>query len=191
VRRALTTGEVAKYCGVHFRTVIRWVERGYIKAYKLPGRGDHRILVEDFIEFLKSNDMPVPEAFQSNRRRVLVVEDDPVTASIIEKLLKNAGFATAIASDGFLAGAMLGVFTPAIMTLDLSMPGLNGLDVLKHIKKESTLSRLKVLVVTAAIDEKEIQAARDAGAHDVISKPFDHKLLVDKVKQMADGSPDR
>jgi len=171
--------------------VIRWVERGYIKAYKLPGRGDHRILVEDFIEFLKSNDMPVPEDFQSNRRRVLVVEDDPVTASIIEKLLKNAGFATAIASDGFLAGAMLGVFTPAIMTLDLNMPGLNGLDVLKHIKKESTLSRLKVLVVTAATDEAEIQAALDAGAHDVISKPFDHNLLVDKVKQLVDLPTDR
>ncbi|MDQ7015812.1 MAG: response regulator [Gammaproteobacteria bacterium] len=191
MRRALTTGEVAKYCGVHFRTVIRWVERGYIKAYKLPGRGDHRILVEDFIEFLKSNDMPVPEAFQSNRRRVLVVEDDPVTASIIEKLLKNSGFATAIASDGFLAGAMLGVFTPAVMTLDLSMPGLNGLDVLQHIKKESTLSRLKVLVVTAATDDDEIQKALDAGANDVISKPFDHKLLVEKVKQLVELPTDR
>ncbi|MDQ7075778.1 MAG: response regulator [Gammaproteobacteria bacterium] len=191
MRRALTTGEVAKYCGVHFRTVIRWVERGYIKAYKLLGRGDHRILVEDFIEFLKSNDMPVPEAFQSNRRRVLVVEDDPVTASIIEKLLKNSGFATAIASDGFLAGAMLGVFTPAVMTLDLSMPGLNGFDVLQHIKKEATLSRLKVLVVTAATDDDEIQKALDAGANDVISKPFDHKLLVEKVKQLVDLPTDR
>ncbi|ASP40977.1 hypothetical protein CHH28_17240 [Bacterioplanes sanyensis] len=60
-KQALTTGEVAKFCGVNFRTVIRWIERGHLQAYKLPGRGDNRIPVNGFVEFLKDNHMPVPD----------------------------------------------------------------------------------------------------------------------------------
>ena len=64
-KQALTTGEVAKYCGVNFRTVIRWIERGHLDAYKLPGRGDNRIPVESFVDFLNNNNMPVPEELDS------------------------------------------------------------------------------------------------------------------------------
>ena len=62
-KQILTTGEIARYCGVNFRTVIRWIERGRLKAYQLPGRGDNRVTVEDFIDFLKVNSMPIPEEF--------------------------------------------------------------------------------------------------------------------------------
>ncbi|MDO6805884.1 helix-turn-helix domain-containing protein, partial [Wenyingzhuangia sp. 1_MG-2023] len=57
-KQVLTTGEVAKYCGVNFRTVIRWIERGHLEAYKLPGRGDNRVPVAGFVRFLQSNEMP-------------------------------------------------------------------------------------------------------------------------------------
>ena len=50
-KNTLTTGEAAKYCGVNFRTVIRCIERGHLKAYKLPGRGDNRIPVKDCVRF--------------------------------------------------------------------------------------------------------------------------------------------
>jgi excisionase family DNA binding protein len=50
-KQALTTGEAAKYCGVNFRTVIRWIERGHLDAYKLPGRGDNRIPVDTFVDY--------------------------------------------------------------------------------------------------------------------------------------------
>ena len=58
-KKALTTGEVASYCGVNFRTVIRWIEKGYIESFKLPGRGDNRIRVDHFVNFLHHNKMPV------------------------------------------------------------------------------------------------------------------------------------
>lgn len=60
-RQVLTTGEVAKYCGVNPRTVIRWIERGHLKAYHLPGRGDSRVEVHDFLSFLREHEMPIPE----------------------------------------------------------------------------------------------------------------------------------
>lgn len=63
-RQVLTTGEIAKYCGVNSRTVIRWIERGHLRAYHLPGRGDSRVEVQDFLDFLRRHQMPVPEEFQ-------------------------------------------------------------------------------------------------------------------------------
>ena len=65
-KQALTTGEVAHYCGVNFRTVLRWIKRGYLNAYQLPGRGDHRIPVDGFLLFLEKHKIPVPEDLSVN-----------------------------------------------------------------------------------------------------------------------------
>ncbi len=59
-----TTGDIAKYLGVNFRTVGRWIKKGYLKAFQLPGRGDNRVTREDFFEFLQEHGMPVPEELQ-------------------------------------------------------------------------------------------------------------------------------
>lgn len=57
----LTTTQAAEYCGVHFRTVIRWINKGLLVAFKLPGRGDNRVLVQDLANFMLENDMPIPD----------------------------------------------------------------------------------------------------------------------------------
>ncbi len=68
-KRNLTTGDIAKLCGVNFRTVIRWIQRGHLKAFQLPGRGDNRVQVADFIEFLNENNMPIPEELQPSAKK--------------------------------------------------------------------------------------------------------------------------
>jgi len=59
-RKELTTGEVAKHCGVAPRTVTKWTDSRRLKAYKLPGSGDRRIVQGDLIDFLREYQMPVP-----------------------------------------------------------------------------------------------------------------------------------
>ena len=71
-KQVLTTGEAAKYCGVNFRTIIRWIDRGHLDAYKLPGRGDNRIPINGFVDFLRKNAMPVADELLSNDRRLLL-----------------------------------------------------------------------------------------------------------------------
>lgn len=71
-KQALTTGEAAKYCGVNFRTVIRWIDRGHLGAYKLPGRGDNRIPINGFVDFLRKNDMPIADELLSSDRQLLL-----------------------------------------------------------------------------------------------------------------------
>ena len=66
VKRSFTTGEVAYFCGVSFRTVIQWIKRGHLNAYQLPGRGDNRIGVGDLLNFMEEYGMPIPEEFQNH-----------------------------------------------------------------------------------------------------------------------------
>jgi len=61
-KKALTTGKVAAYCHVSHMTVLNWIKKGELKAYRIPS-GHHRILRSDFREFLEHRGMPVDEAF--------------------------------------------------------------------------------------------------------------------------------
>ncbi|MFH1571180.1 MAG: response regulator [Gemmatimonadota bacterium] len=186
-KRALTTGEVAGYLGVNFRTVIRWIERGHLRAYKLPGRGDNRVTVEDFLDFLRRNQMPVPPELQPEpdpaARRVLVVEDEPAMAQAIERVLRQAGFEVRVAHDGFAAGALFSILAPAVVTLDLRMPGMHGTDVLRFLRQTDGLQATRVLVVSA-LPRAELEAAVAAGADDYLEKPFTNQELLAKVRRL-------
>lgn len=184
-KRALTTGDIAKLCGVNFRTVIRWIQRGHLRAFQLPGRGDNRVLMADFLKFLRENKMPIPEELKVTSRRVLIVEDEEKMANSIQRALKRKGFETQIAADGFSAGTMVTTFEPAVMTLDLNMPGLGGLEVLKNVRANPELAQVKVLVVSAMPDD-DLQAALAAGADDTMKKPFSNNDLAAKVAELAD-----
>ncbi len=182
-KQILTTGEIAKYCGVNFRTVIRWIERGRLKAYQLPGRGDNRVTVEDFVGFLKENNMPIPEEFSTRDRRVLIVESDAALARQVEATLQTEGYETTIASDGFHAGSLLGTFKPSVMFLDLRIPGLSANDVVNFVKKASGMDRVKVLLVSANATE-----APTPGADSYLHLPFSSEELVSKVNELLEPS---
>lgn len=183
--QVLTTGEAAKYCGVNFRTVIRWIERGRLEAYKLPGRGDHRIKVEDFVVFLESNEMPVPDELKPMNAtpKVLVVEDQLEMASAMRRVLRRAGFDVEVASDGFAAGLLLAQHQPCLVTLDIKMPGMDGYEVLKLMREQVVYKHVKVLVVSAETPAG-MQKALEFGADDILSKPFDNNDLLDKIESL-------
>ncbi len=183
-KRSLTTGDAAELCGVNFRTVVRWIKRGHLKAYQLPGRGDNRIQVKDFVEFLRDNRLPVPEEMQPQSLKVLVADGDKSTARAIERALKRSGFAPEVAADAFQAGAMATTLKPAVMVVDPETPGFGGLQTLATLRANPALVGVKVLVV-AAKSEEELQAALSAGADDVLPKPLDNRTLVNKVARLA------
>src|SRR5580693_2953716 len=76
-KEPLTTGEIAKYCHVTHRGVLKWVESGKLKAYRTPGQHS-RVSVEDFLVFLKTYNMPIPVELEpaSLLKKVLIVDDD-------------------------------------------------------------------------------------------------------------------
>lgn len=181
--KSLTTGDIARYCDVNLRTVIRWLDKGSLKGYKLPGRGNNRVTVEDFLVFLKKNNMPVPADLLPNNKTILIVDDDEHMASAIKRVLKNAGFECDTAVNGFLAGSKLMQRQPALMTLDLSMPGLNGFELLEHLRKQDEFRHLKILVISA-LNQDNLDKAIQLGANAAISKPFEKAQLLAIVNEL-------
>lgn len=182
-RNAVRTGDVARWCGVTVRTVLNWIEQGLLPAYQLPGRGDNRVRVPALLEFLARHDMPVPEALRPKTRRVLIVDDDPDAARLAADSLKRVGFEPRVARDGFSAGVELAAFRPDLVTLDLRMPGMDGLQVLRYIRGQKSFRHLKVLVITGAT-RNELEGALKAGADDYLQKPVLPKVLREKAERL-------
>lgn len=182
--KTFTTGEIAKLCDVNLRTVIRWIDRGALVGFKLPGRGNNRVREEDFIAFLHEHGMPVPPELQQEiSKLVLIVDDELPVAKSIQRVLKRAGYETLIATDGFQAGSQLLIEKPVLMTLDLSMPGLDGFEVLKYVRSHDDISNLRILVISA-LDETNLDKALANGADAVLQKPFKNEQLLNTVQKL-------
>lgn len=183
--KSLTTGEIAKHCDVNLRTVIRWIDNGKLKGYKLPGRGNNRVRSEDFVSFLRQHQMPIPQEFQTQQHKILIVDDELQVAKAIQRVVNRMGLTNQIATDGFQAGAMLGTFEPNLMTLDLSMPGLDGFEVLKFTRSKETFANTKIIVISA-LDQSKLDKALEFGADAALSKPFTNNDLRAKINELLD-----
>tara|TARA_B100001059_G_scaffold153684_1_gene153336 strand:- start:2999 stop:3550 length:552 start_codon:yes stop_codon:yes gene_type:complete len=136
-KQALTTGEAAKYCGVNFRTVIRWIERGHLDAYKLPGRGDNRIPVDTFVDFLKKNDMPVPEELVADDRRLLLFSLPDTQVRELAADLRRNSWDVILSDDPVQLGYLIAKDKPSA----LLMMDAGHVDVAARIMKEVSKDR--------------------------------------------------
>lgn len=112
-------------------------------------------------------------------RTVLVVDDELQIARLVRDYLEQAGFVVAIASDGPGAIAAARQIKPDLIVLDLGLPGLDGLDVIRALRANSTVP---VVVVTARADEADRIVGLEVGADDYVVKPFSPKELVARVR---------
>ena len=154
--KTLKPSEIAQYCDVHQRTVSRWIAKGQLKGYKLPGRGNYRVLVDDFISFLHQQNMPMPEAFlasnnnelMADKKSILIIDDELSMRNALRRALHSTPFAILSAQDGFQAGVKIIAEKPDLILLDLSLPGLNGFEVIQFIRQRPDLAGLKILVLS-------------------------------------------
>lgn len=184
----LTTGEVADYCGVHYRTVLRWIKDEKLNAYRLPNGGEHRVKQNDFICFLEKNNIPIPEGLQSlHANSVMIIDDDTAMAKSMYRLLKRKNIQAYYVTDSFIAGCLIGQHMPAVISLDLNMPKIDGQQIIHYLKSESTLANIKILVVSAN-PEAKLQACLQLGADDYLIKPFEPALYIKKIEALLQQS---
>ncbi len=112
-----------------------------------------------------------PPTESSNQEKVvLIVDDDATLREMYEAYLKLSGYSVAVAQDGKDGLEKAKRVKPAIILLDLMMPEMNGIEVLKHLKDDPNLKDIPVIVFTALIQDLEKQQAFDAGAADYVVK---------------------
>ena len=117
----------------------------------------------------------------SDKKRVLIVDDSGYMRQVIRRHLESKGFeVTGEASDGSEVVAMAESLKPDLITMDLSMKTLGGIEATKQVKK--AVPETKVIVVSALGESRFIKEAVAAGAHDFIIKPFTEDRLISSVR---------
>ena len=118
---------------------------------------------------------------QGPTKTILIIDDDPIVAVIYQRFLKAHGFAVATARDGAAGLQLIRSSQPDAILLDLMMPKVSGLEVVRSIRAEPALAKLPVLVMTAAAVPAMIEQALAAGATRVFDKANDKPLAVVSV----------
>lgn len=118
-------------------------------------------------------------------KRVLLAEDEPNIVELLSFLLARAGFEVASETDGraALAAALAG--QPAVVILDVMLPGLDGLEVLRRLRADPRGRVLRVIMLTARGQRADREAALGCGADLFITKPFANSELVAAVRRLA------
>jgi DNA-binding response OmpR family regulator len=124
-----------------------------------------------------------------NPQRVLVVDDDPTVSDVVRLYLERAGFAVDQAPDGPSALESLAERPPALVVLDLMLPGMSGLEFCRMLRRRSDVP---VVMLTALGEEADRVVGFEVGADDYVTKPFSPRelaLRVQSVLRRANGSP--
>lgn len=112
---------------------------------------------------------------------VLVVDDDPTVSDVVRRYLERAGLSVVLAADGPAALAAAATHRPALVVLDLMLPGMSGLDVCRRLRARSDVP---VLMLTALGEEIDRVVGLEIGADDYLTKPFSPRELVLRVQSV-------
>ena len=103
---------------------------------------------------------------------VLVVDDDPRLLQIIKMYLNLEGYNVVTAENGEDALAQMAMQTIALVILDIMMPGMDGVEVCRHIRADPSTATTPIVMCSALSADEDVRRARDAGASHMICKPF-------------------
>jgi two-component system alkaline phosphatase synthesis response regulator PhoP len=112
-------------------------------------------------------------------KKILVVDDEPQISSVLKAYLEKAGFKVLTAADGSTAVQVCRREKPDFMILDLNLPGMDGLDVCREVRKDS---EIPILMLTARVEETDKLVGLELGADDYVVKPFSPREVVARVR---------
>ena len=116
--------------------------------------------------------------------KILVVDDEPDALEILGFKLKEAGFLPVFAKDGARALAVARDERPALIVLDLMLPGVDGLEVCKILRRDPATASIPILMLTARAAEMDRVIGLELGADDYVTKPFSPRELVLRIKKL-------
>jgi DNA-binding response OmpR family regulator len=120
---------------------------------------------------------------------ILIVDDEPMVARSVSRILEDAGFTAQIAGSGEDALELMTRERPALVVLDIIMPGMDGIEVCRRIRADPFLARMPILFLTAKGRSQDVAAGLDAGGDDYLTKPFDVVELPARARALLRRAP--
>lgn len=115
---------------------------------------------------------------------ILAVDDTPENLEILRLRLEANGYEVVTAADGEEGLARVRDLKPDLILLDIMMPKLDGISVVRMLKQDASLRAIPVILVTAKADTQDVVEGLDAGGDDYLTKPFEHRALLARVRSM-------
>jgi two-component system phosphate regulon response regulator PhoB len=119
--------------------------------------------------------------------KILIVEDEEDVVELIRYNLTKNGYQVETAATGPIALSMAETIKPDLVLLDLMLPGFDGLEVCRNLKKDPKTSSIPVVMVTAKGSEADIVTGLEMGAADYITKPFSPRILLARIRAVLRG----
>jgi DNA-binding response OmpR family regulator len=116
------------------------------------------------------------------RDTILVVEDDPDIVELLRYNLEREGFEVRAVGDGEAGLAAAETHQPALILLDLMLPGMEALEVCRELRRREATSTIPLIMLTAKGDEADIVLGLGLGADDYVTKPFSPKQLIARIR---------
>ncbi|MEL6460814.1 MAG: ATP-binding protein [Cyanobacteria bacterium J06621_15] len=137
----------------------------------------------EWVQHLINSPQKTITGFQGEKRKILVVDDHWENRSVIVNLLEPIGFELAEAVNGKEGLSKAAIFKPNLILADISMPIMNGFEMMDNLKNSPDLCNIKIIVSSANVFDENINKSLDAGADDFIPKPLKTSELLEKLQK--------
>ncbi len=116
-------------------------------------------------------------------KRILICEDDEAILEMIKIMLENGGYQVKPLSNGKSIERKVKEYLPDLILIDIWMPGINGKEVIKLLKRDQSIQKIPVIIISAISEDEINQIIKELGAQGFLSKPFDMTDLLATVKK--------
>jgi len=112
---------------------------------------------------------------------ILIVDDDKMYANILQSILEDEGYKVSKAENGIQGLSTIVSVRPDLVLMDFEMPGMDGLEVIKWVKEQQSLTNIPFIMLTGHSDSETVKGAIASGAVDFIVKPVERESLIKKL----------
>jgi len=116
--------------------------------------------------------------------KILIVDDNPDLIALLKVRLKTFGYEVVTADNGHKCLEKAREENPDLILLDILMPSMDGFQALKELKEDAKTKSIPIIMLTAKDQLSDVAKANDLGAADFIVKPFDYRVLLEKIKKV-------
>jgi excisionase family DNA binding protein len=182
-----TTGQIAHITSVATRTVVKWIESGRLKGYKIPGSNHTRVVLNDLIEFMQANGFPTSELAALAVAQVLLVTQDRDVISGLQRE-SNSEFpfrlVTVESGDSFEVGSETASFKPDCIVIDFEQPC--AVSLCAAIRRRPAFAET-ILIALAPSDRRSIA---QSAINEVVRRPFDVTALARRIHRLIGSRKD-